>query len=118
MEFVASAEGVEEDGAAGSLGTCSGCWTSAPAAAVLQGACVRVCMCACVRVCVVPVFGGQRRQLSPWHHFLIGTVDHEPSTHWTASPDTRLDPVETEQCYCHHTYTETRHVQNYICRII
>lgn len=54
MEFVASAEGVEEDGAAGSLGTCSGCWTSAPAAAVLQGACVRVCMCACVRarVCV------------------------------------------------------------------
>lgn len=50
----------------------------------------------CVHVCCVPVFGGQRRQLSPWHHFLIGTVVREPSTHWTASPDTLLDPVGTE----------------------
>ena len=53
-EFVASAKGVEEDGAAGSLGTCSDGWTSATAAEVLQGICA--CVCACVRVCVCVCF--------------------------------------------------------------
>lgn len=48
-----------------------------------------------VCVCVVPVFGERRMQHSPWHRFQIGTEGREPSTHWTASPDTLLDPVET-----------------------
>ena len=65
-----------------------------------------------IKVYVVPFFGGQRRQLSPWHHFVIGTVDRGPSAHWTASPDTLLsDSVETE-----HTQPET-HLLSHILLI-
>lgn len=43
-------------------------------------------------VCI-PVSEVQRKQLSPWHRVLTGTVGHEPSTRWTVSPDTALDPA-------------------------
>lgn len=38
----------------------------------------------------------QRKQLSPWHHFLTGTGDRGPLTHWTVSPDTPPDPEGTQ----------------------
>lgn len=47
-----------------------------------------VCVCVCI-----PVFEVRRRQLSPWHRVLTGTVGHEPSTRWTVSPDTPLIPA-------------------------